>query len=89
MHCSRLSLIPPVVYNEKIENHFLDLQQLKRCNAENIFGTIKDFLNKESINISRIIFTGMDGFGTMSGEHNGVECYFNCSHNIYIHCRNH
>ena len=33
----------------------------------------------------------MDGCNAMSSEHNGVKCYFedSCSHNIYIHCRNH
>ena len=88
---SELSLIARVVREGKIENHFLYLLQLNRCDTETIFNVIQTFLNKENIDISRVLFAGMDGCSTMSGEHNGVKRRFEdiCSHNMYIHCRNH
>ena len=36
-NCTELSLIFRIVHNGIIENHFLDLMQLQRCDIETIF----------------------------------------------------
>ena len=88
---SELSLIARIVRNGQIENHFLDLLQLKTCDARSICNSVQEFTIQEGIEISRIVFSGMDGCSTMSGEHNGLKKLLDdtCSHNVYIHCRNH
>ena len=88
---SQLSVICRVVKNAKVENYFLDLLNLSRCDAETIFHRIESFLREKGVEITRIRFAGMDGCSTMSGEHNGVRSLFERStnHFTYIHCRNH
>jgi hypothetical protein len=89
---SELALIARIV-DEKgvVQNHFLTLIQLKRCDAVTIFTAVNDYLKKKEIDITRICFSGMDGCSTMLGEHKGVSQHFkrNCSHHSSIHCRNH
>ena len=36
-NCSEMSLIVPILQNSMTENHLLDLEQLRRCDAETIF----------------------------------------------------
>ena len=88
---SELSHIFRIVNNEIIENHFLDLMQLQRCDAETIFKSFETNLRDSGVEIQRIKFAGMDGCSTMSGENNGVKAHFQNStaHFNYIHCRNH
>ena len=89
---SELSLIARIVdENGCIQNHFLSLIQLPRCDANTIFSAVYDYLKKHAIDITRVCFSGMDGCATMMGEHNGVRAHFdkNCSHHSCIHCRNH
>ena len=77
--------------NGKIENHFLTLIPLSRCDALSIFTAVYDYLKNNNIDMTRVRFSGMDGCSTMLGEHNGVTVHFkeNCSHHSSIHCRNH
>ena len=37
INCSEMSLIVPILQNSMTENHLLDLEQLRRCDAETIF----------------------------------------------------
>ena len=37
INCSEMSLIEPILQNSMTENHLLDLEQLRRCDAETIF----------------------------------------------------
>ena len=89
---SELALIARIV-DEKgvVQNHFLTLIQLQRCDALSIFTAVYDYLKKNEIDITRICFSGMDGCSTMMGEHKGVAQHFknHCSHHSSIHCRNH
>ena len=89
---SELALIARIV-DEKgvVQNHFLTLIQLQRCDALTIFTAVCDYMKKNEIDITRISFSGMDGCSTMLGEHKGVTVHFkrNCSHHSSIHCRNH
>ena len=88
---SELSLIACIVNNGSIENHFLDLKHLTRCDASSIFTTVETYLREKEIEINRVKFAGMDGCSTMAGEHNGVKSHLEkaTSHFHYIHCRNH
>ena len=36
-NCSEMSLIVPILQNSMTEKHLLDLEQLRRCDAETIF----------------------------------------------------
>ena len=77
--------------NGKIENHFLTLIPLSRCDALSIFTAVYDYLKNNNIDMTRVRFSGMDGCSTILGHHNGVTVHFkeNCSHHSSIHCRNH
>ena len=89
---SMLAVIARVVDDDgKVENDFLTLLQLKRCDAHSIFTAVHDYLNEKDISMSKIRFSGMDGCSTMLGEHNGVTTHFkeHSSHHSSIHCRNH
>ena len=89
---SELALIARVIDpNGNVENHFLTLIHLTRCNAQAIFTAVYDYLKKNGIDFSRIRLSGMDGCPTMLGDHNGVTAHLreNCSHHSSIHCRNH
>ena len=89
---SELAVIARVVdENGNVENHFLKLIQLSRCDALTIFTAVYDYLVKNDIDFSRVRFSGMDGCSTMLGEHKGVTVHFkeNSSHHSSIHCRNH
>ena len=46
---SELSLIARIVENGCIENHFLTLLQLPRCDAETIFNKVYDYLQENEI----------------------------------------
>ena len=69
---SQLSIICRTLKDAQVENHFLELLTLARCDAETIFNRVEMFLKEKGIDITRIRFGGMDGCSTMSGEHNGV-----------------
>ena len=88
---SELSAIFRIVNNRVIENHFLDLMQLQRCDIEAIFESFKTNLCDSGVEIQQIKFAGMDGYSILSGEHNGMKTYFENSstHFSYMHCRNH
>ena len=88
---SELSLIARVVESGEVQNKFLALLELRRCDAKSIFNAVKEFLTKEDVKITNVRFSGMDGCSTMSGLYNGVRAYFENSsgHLVYIHCRNH
>ena len=82
------SLIAQIVRDNIIENHFLGLQHLPRCDASTIFSTVEKYLRDKEIKINNIKFGSMDGCPTMAGEHSGVKSFFNSStgHFYYIHC---
>ena len=89
---SELALIVRLVdENGLVQNHFLTLIQLKRCDALTIFTAVHEYFEKKGIDITRLCFSGMDGCSTMLGEYKGVRVHFqkNCSHHSSIHCRNH
>ena len=87
---SELSLIARVVGSGEIQNLFLSLLELRRCDAESLFKTVEAFIITENLEKTNVRFLGMDGCSTMAGYH-GVRSYFEqCSlHLVYIHCRNH
>ena len=86
-----MSLIVRILRNSMIENHFLDLVQLRRCDAETIFSEVETYLRDIDLDLKKINFAGMNGCSTMAGDHNGVKVYFDksTSHFTFIHCRNH
>ena len=89
---SELSLIARIVdEDECIQNHFLTLIQLQRCDALSIFTAVYDYLEAKEIDITRMSFSGLDGCSTMMGVHKGVQAHFKkgCSHHSSINCRNH
>ena len=88
---SELSLIIRMIKDGKIENHFLDLLQLNRGDAETIFESVSDCLRENELDIKRTRFAGMDGCFTMAGEHAGLKQLLAAAtyHFVYIHCRNH
>ena len=88
---SELSLIVRMINNGKIENHFLDLLQLSRGDAQTIFQSVADCLAENGLDITSTRFAGMDGCSTMAGEHAGVKELLAAAtfHFVYIHCRNH
>ena len=88
---SQLALIARIVIDCGIQNKFLDLIKLPRCDASTIFKSVEDFCKTNEIPLCNARFSGMDGCSTMSGVHEGVQAHFkrNCGHNIYCHCRNH
>ena len=53
--------------NGKIENHFLTLIPLSRCDALSIFTAVYDYLKDNNIDMTRVRFSGMDGCSTMLG----------------------
>ena len=88
---AEFAVIARIVHsNGDVENHFLNLLQLKRCNALSIFTAVYDYLKKKDIEILRIRLSGMDGCSTMFREHHGVTTHFkeNCFHHSSIHSRN-
>eukprot|EP00111_Clytia_hemisphaerica_P019691 TCONS_00058113-protein len=88
---SELCLQVRIVKGGEIQNHFLDLLQLKRGDARSIFDSIVEYCQKNEINLDHARFGGMDGCTVMSGEHNGLKALLGniTPHFIYIHCRNH
>ena len=74
---SQLSLICRLLDESTgtIENHFLELLNLPRCDAESIFRKVESFLEEHELDITNIRFAGMDGCSTMAGEHNGVKAF--------------
>ena len=88
---SQLALIARVIVDCAIDNKFLDLIKLPRCNATSIFNEVEQFCKRNNIPLCNARFAGMDGCSTMSGVHEGVQAHFKrkCGHNIYCHCRNH
>ena len=50
-----------------IENHFLDLVHLRRCDAETIFSEVETYLRDNDLDLKKIKFAGMDGYSTMAG----------------------
>ena len=89
---SELAIIVRLLSSEgSVENHFLTLISLSRCDAVSIFTAVYDYLKSKNIDMTRVRFSGMDGCSTMLGEHQGVTVHFKnkCSHHSSIHCRNH
>lgn len=88
---AELSLIARVVDGWEIQNLFIELVQLKECDARSIFDKVEGEFSKNNFDIINVKFAGMDGCSTMSGELNGVQALFKTtsSHLSYIHCRNH
>ena len=70
---SELSLIVRMIKDGKIENHFLDLLQLNRGDAETIFESVSDCLRENELDIKRTRFAGIDGCSTMVGENAGLK----------------
>ena len=87
---SELSLIARIIKNV-VFNHFLDLFQLPRGDAETIFQTVDTLLRKESTDIKNMRFSGMDECSTMTTDHKGIKNHLESStpHFTYIHCINH
>ena len=85
---SQLALIARIVIDCGIQNKFLDLIKLPRCDASTIFKSVEDFCKTNKIPLCNARFSGMDGCSTMSGVHEGMQSHFN-GHNIYCHCPNH
>ena len=77
-----------IVKEREIQNHFLELLQLRQGDALTVFETIIDFFEKNDVDSKRTRFPGMDGCTVMAGEHNGlksrigevVPCF------MYLHC---
>ena len=89
---SQLSLICRIVEKSTgtIENRFLDLLNLSRCDDETIFRRVESFLEDKKLDKTRRRFAGMDGCSTMSWEHYRVKTFEKItSHFTYIHCQNH
>ena len=80
-----------IVKKGELQNHFLELLQLRRGDALTIFETIIDFFEKNNVNLKRSRFAGMDGCTVMAGEHNGLKYRIGevVPLVIYLHCRNH
>ena len=77
--------------NGAVENLFLDLINLKRCDATTISTAVQQFFVNEGLDFEKALFSGMDGCSTMSGQLNGVKAHFEklSGHTSYVHCRNH
>ena len=88
-NCSELLLILCMIKDGK--NHFLDLLQLNRGDAETIFESVSDCLRENELDIKGTRFAGMDGCSTMAGEHSGLKQLLAAAtyHFVYIHCWNH
>ena len=88
---SELLLIVRMIKDGKIENHFLDLLQLDRGDAETIFESVSDCLRENGLDIKCARSASMDGCFTMAGEPAGVKQLLAAAtyHFVYIHCRNH
>ena len=86
-----LSLIARIVPYGVVENHYHDLLELNRCDAQTIFTTISNFCEKNNLDIQKICFHGIDGCSAMSGQQNGVSALFQNSFpfSVHGHCRNH
>ena len=84
---SELCLQVRIIKQGRIQNHFLELLQLRQGDAL----TIIDFFEKNVVDLKRTRFAGMDGCILIAAEHNGLKfrigevapCF------IYLRCRNH
>ena len=87
---SELYLQVRIVKEGKIQNHFIELLQLRQGDSLTIFETIIDFFEKNDVDLKRTNFFGMDGCTVMDGEHNGLTSRVGevvpC---LYLHCCNH
>ena len=72
---SELSLIARVVESGEIQNLFLSLLELRRCDAESLFKTVEAFIITENLEKTNVRFLDMDGCSTMAGYHD-VRSYF-------------
>ena len=88
---SEMSLTVHILRNSMIENHFLDLVHLRRCDAETIFSEVETYLRENDLDFKKIKFASMNGSSSMAGDHNSVKVYSDKStlHFLFIHCRNH
>ena len=76
----------------KISEEFLGMVEvIGSKGAEALFNLICKVLEEKGIDINRMLFNGMDGTNTMSGERSGLQRRFRhkVSHAKYINCRNH
>ena len=51
---AELSLIARVIENGEVQNKFLDLLPLRRCDAQSIFNTVDEFLKNENVDIRNV-----------------------------------
>ena len=73
---SELLLMARIVKDQVVKNLFLDLLQLRRCDAVTIFNTVEKFLENESINIKNTSFSGMNACSRMPCDHSVVKWFF-------------
>ena len=71
--------------------HFIEILSLKKANANFIYDSIIDYLEKKGVIISNMIGMGFDGAAAFSGKHNGVQPLLkrNSPHSIFVHCQCH
>ena len=62
-----------IVKEGEIQNHFLELLQLRRGDGPTSFKAIVDFFGKNDVDLQRTRFAGMDGCTVIAGEHNGLK----------------
>lgn len=86
-----MSLFARIVNEEKTENHFLALVQLKDCNAQSIFDSVNVFFREENFDITKVRFVVVDGCTMMSGQNTGARALLEevAPFLVYVHCWNH
>ena len=74
-----------------VKTSFLHIQDMRNGKAETIEEAILNFLQTNSLNISKLCAFGSDGAAVMTGRRNGVSVRLNSHspHMIAVHCINH
>ena len=83
-----MPLFARIVNEEKTENHFLALVQLKDCNAQSIFDSVNVFFWEENFVITKVRFVVVDGCLMISGQNRGARALLEevAPFLVYVHC---
>ena len=70
---------------------FLGFIKTDHTDGESLYNVIKDALNKNGIDLSKIVGLGFDGASNMSGPNKGVAVRFkeDSPKSVYVHCYGH
>ncbi|XP_050058718.1 zinc finger MYM-type protein 1-like [Aphis gossypii] len=87
----QFSICARYIYNDEIQEDFLNFVPLHNTSGENLANTLLDSLKNFGIDLQYLRGQGYDGAAAMSGRFNGVQAIVKKQYKtaVYIHCSAH